>query len=160
MLSNFFYPFLQITLTNWAEYLCDFLEMENRVELSSHVTTIKRGHYGLLDINIKVGILRELVSEVLSTDAVREKLDNCIEQQQVLAATRRAVARKKKEEQDLKKDKTNIKEMDQGHIVQNGKENSCISVLQRGTEKVPSSKNNHISENGYINPYLYPIRIS
>ncbi|KAG1331194.1 putative DDT domain-containing protein [Cocos nucifera] len=137
----------KITLTNWTEYLCDFLEMEDRVELSSHVTTIKRGHYGLLDINIKLGILRELVSEVLSTDAVREKLDDCIEQQQVLAATRRAEARKKKEEQHLKREDTSVKEMDQGHIVENGKENSCISVLQRQTKKIHSSKNNHISEN-------------
>ncbi|XP_010912638.1 uncharacterized protein [Elaeis guineensis] len=137
----------KITLTNWTEYLCDFLEMEDRVGLSSHVTTIKRGHYGLLDINIKLGILRELISEVLSTDAVRDRLDDCIEQQQVLAATRRAEARKKKEEQHMKREETDVKEMDQGHIMENGKENSCISVLQRRTKKVHSSKNNHISEN-------------
>ncbi|KAG1370024.1 DDT domain-containing protein [Cocos nucifera] len=140
----------KITLSNWAEYLCDFLEMEGRAELSSHVATIKRGHYGLLDINVKVEILHELVSEALTTYAIREKLDDCIEQQQALAATRREELRKKKEEQHLKKEETDNKEMDQGHILENGKVNSHNSVSQQGTEKVPSSKKNHISENGEI----------
>ncbi|XP_026662028.2 DDT domain-containing protein DDB_G0282237-like isoform X2 [Phoenix dactylifera] len=139
---------LKITLTNWSEYLCDFLEMEDRVELSSHVTTIKRGHYGLLDIYVKLGILRELVSEALSTDAVREKLDDCIEQQQALAATRREGTRKKKDDQHLKEEETDVKEMDQEHIVGNGKENSCNSALAQGTKSVHSFKNNHISQNG------------
>ena len=155
-----FTHFLQITLTNWTEYLCDFLEMEDRVGLSSHVTTIKRGHYGLLDINVKLGILHELVSEALTTYAIREKLDDCMKQQQALAATRREELRKKKEEQHLKKEEADNKEMDQRHILENGKVNSHNYVSQQGTEKVPSSKKNHISENGYANPYLYSIRIS
>ncbi|XP_026659541.1 DDT domain-containing protein DDB_G0282237-like isoform X2 [Phoenix dactylifera] len=140
----------KITLANWAEYLCDFLEMEGRAELSSHVATIKRGHYGLLDINVKLEILRELVLEALTTDAIREKLDDCIEQQQALAATRREQLRKKKKEQHLKKEETDNKQMDRGHVLENGKENSHNSVSQQGTEKVISSKKNHISENGEI----------
>ncbi|XP_073099470.1 uncharacterized protein [Elaeis guineensis] len=140
----------KITLTNWAEYLCDFLEMEGRDELSNHVATIKRGHYGLLDINVKLGILHELVSEALTTYAIREKLDDCMEQQQALAATRREELRKKKEEQHLKKEEADNKEMDQRHILENGKVNSHNYVSQQGTEKVPSSKKNHISENGEI----------
>lgn len=129
--------------------------MEGRAELSSYVATIKRGHYGLLDINVKLGILHELVSEALTTYAIREKLDDCIEQQQALAATRREELRKKKEDQHLKKEETDNKEMDQGHVLENGKVNSHNSVSRQGTVKVPSSKKNHISENGYANPYLY-----
>lgn len=58
----------QITLLKWTEYLCDFLEMVGTDEFSSYLPTIRRGHYGLLDTNSKLGILRELVSRVIATD--------------------------------------------------------------------------------------------
>ncbi|KAK3211369.1 hypothetical protein Dsin_016075 [Dipteronia sinensis] len=82
----------KITLINWTEYLCDFLDKINIPELCSYMTTIKRGHYGLLDANAKLGILRELVNQALETDLIREKLDEQIEQRRALGATRREEA--------------------------------------------------------------------
>ncbi|XP_021900449.1 DDT domain-containing protein DDB_G0282237 isoform X2 [Carica papaya] len=95
---------LKITLISWAEYLCDFLEVINIPELCSHIALIKRGHYGLLNPNVKLGILRELVNQVLQTDLFREKLGDHIEQRRALGATRRGEAleegRKKRERKE------------------------------------------------------------
>ncbi|PON83982.1 WSTF/Acf1/Cbp [Trema orientale] len=92
---------IKITLINWTEYLCDLLEIVKIPEISTCTSTIKRGHYGLLDAHAKFGILRELVNHVLETDTFREKLDEFIEQRQALGATKRGEAleeaRKKRE---------------------------------------------------------------
>ncbi|OMO89494.1 hypothetical protein CCACVL1_07798 [Corchorus capsularis] len=97
----------KITLITWTEYICDFLEMINITKLSSYLTTIKRGHYGLLDINAKLGVLHELVGHALETDLIRGKLDELIEQRQELGAIRRGealeFARKRREEKELLK---------------------------------------------------------
>lgn len=83
---------LKITLINWTEYFCHFLEMIDRPELCTYTATIKRGHYGLLDAHAKLSILRELVNQVLQTNIFREKLDEFVEQRQELGATRRGEA--------------------------------------------------------------------
>lgn len=72
--------------------MSDFIEMIDIPELSACIATIKRGHYSFLDVHAKLGILRELVFQALSTDLFREKLDVNIEQRQALAATRREEA--------------------------------------------------------------------
>lgn len=118
--SLIFFSFtFQITLINWAEYLCDFLEMKDIPELTSHMGTIRRGHYGLLDPHAKLHIFRELVSEVLSTDAVRQQLDEYIEQQHALVAAKRGEAveeaRKKRNERQNMEAESNTKELVQGH---------------------------------------------
>ena len=82
----------QVTLITWTEYLCDFIEMIGISDLTNQIPTIKRGHYGLLDPSIKLKILKELVDRVLSTDLVREKLDEYLEQRQALAASKREEA--------------------------------------------------------------------
>ncbi|KAK7358754.1 hypothetical protein VNO77_00692 [Canavalia gladiata] len=82
----------KITMINWTEYLCDFLEMINIPELRHYEATIKRGHYGLVDASAKLEILRELVNRALGTVIFREKLDEFIEQRQALGATRREEA--------------------------------------------------------------------
>ncbi|XXG60485.1 hypothetical protein AAC387_Pa04g2384 [Persea americana] len=109
----------KITLINWAEYLCDFLEMKDIPELTSHMGTIRRGHYGLLDPRAKLHIFRELVSEVLSTDAVRQQLDEYIEQQHALVAAKRGEAveeaRKKRNEKQNMDAESGTKELVQGH---------------------------------------------
>ncbi|KAJ6697091.1 hypothetical protein OIU85_003452 [Salix viminalis] len=69
---------LKITLTNWTEFLCDFIEIINVGDFSTNITTVKRGHYGLLDAQVKLGILRELVNQVLGTDIVRENWLNSV----------------------------------------------------------------------------------
>ncbi|XP_050205450.1 uncharacterized protein LOC126655355 isoform X2 [Mercurialis annua] len=106
---------LKITLTNWTDYLCDFLEMINNPDLSVHATTVKRGHYGLLDVQAKLGILRELVNHVLDTDLIREKLDEHIEQLQLLGATKREKiieeGRRRREGKEKFKVENNVKVM-------------------------------------------------
>lgn len=133
----------KITLVTWTEYLCDFLEMVDVAELSTYVSTIKRGHYGLLDVNAKLGILRELVAQALTTDFVREKLDEYIEQQQVLAAKRREEAleegRKKREDKERLKAESDSKEITKGHNVESA--GSSLNALVNG---------NHSRENGDI----------
>ncbi|XP_010245411.1 PREDICTED: DDT domain-containing protein DDB_G0282237 [Nelumbo nucifera] len=151
----------KITLMNWTEYLCDFLEMVDIPELSSQIPTIKRGHYGLLDIHVKLGIFQELVAESLETDAVRKKLEEYIEQQQALAATKRGEAleeaRKRREEKVLLKAGCNIKEVKQGRDLENGGGNLQASengfgprqngdVLEERNGNV-LSKGNRVSEN-------------
>ena len=73
-------------------------------ELSSCIPTIKRGHYGLLETQAKLGIFRELITQVIATDLFRKKLDGYIEERQTLAATKRGEAieegRKKREEKE------------------------------------------------------------
>lgn len=133
----------KITLVTWTEYLCDFLEMVDVAELSTYVSTIKRGHYGLLDVNAKLGILRELVAQALTTDFVREKLDEYIEQQQVLAAKRREEAleegRKKREDKERLKAESDSKEITKGRNVESA--GSSLYALVNG---------NHSTENGDI----------
>lgn len=86
----------QITLTNWNEYLCDFLECKPDFQLSSHISMIKQGHYGLLDIPIKLRIHHHMVNEVVFTDAIRNKIDEYHKGRQVPAAARRELAQFKR----------------------------------------------------------------
>ncbi|KAK7318379.1 hypothetical protein RJT34_03078 [Clitoria ternatea] len=97
----------KITMINWTEYLCDFLEMINVPELRNYEAIIKRGHYGLVDAKAKLEILSQLVNRALETSIFREKLDEFIEQRQALGATRREEAledgrRRREEKQRLK----------------------------------------------------------
>lgn len=77
--------------------------MVGTAEFSGHLSTIRRGYYGLLDIGAKLGILRELVARVLATGLFKEKLDEYIKERQAPVATNRDVSaedRKKKECKD------------------------------------------------------------
>ena len=67
-------------------------------ELLAHVGTIQRGHYGLLDPSVKLAIFRELVSESVAADSVRDQLEEFLEKQRELAATKREEMKKQKEE--------------------------------------------------------------
>jgi WSTF, HB1, Itc1p, MBD9 motif 1 len=99
---------------NWTECLCDFLEKEDRVALfTGNLPTIKRGHYGLLDIDVKLRILYELVEEALTTVSIREKLDEQIQQQTALRSAKREEARKKKDLEESPKSEPEKAEIDQ-----------------------------------------------
>lgn len=78
--------------------------MINIPALRQHEGTIKRGHYGLLDANVKLGILSELVNQVLETGTFRETMDELMEQRQALGASRREEAleegRRRREEKE------------------------------------------------------------
>lgn len=119
---------LKIKLTNWGKYLCHFLEMCDKPELLDHIAIIKRGHYGLLDIRVKLSILRELVSKALMASAIRERLDECIEQNKVLLARKREEAKTKNEEYLLNKVEDHTKVVDQEHMLVNGERNYANST--------------------------------
>ncbi|MFS7895317.1 putative transcription factor & chromatin remodeling DDT family [Helianthus anomalus] len=82
----------KISLVTWTDYMCDFLELAGNEELSTHITTIKRGHYGILAIHAKLAIFAQLVNEVLACNVMREKLDEYIEERKALAAEKRGEA--------------------------------------------------------------------
>lgn len=67
--------------------------MVGRAEFISHLSTIRRGYYGLLDVGAKLGILRELVAQVLETGIFKEKLDEYIKEWQSPVATNREKAK-------------------------------------------------------------------
>ncbi|CAN1317014.1 DDT domain-containing protein DDB_G0282237 [Linum perenne] len=130
---------LKITLVNWTEYLCDFIEMVGIPGLSASTSTIKRGHYGLLDVQVKIGILRELVNEAVKTVLFRKKIDQYVEQRQVLGAIFRGEAleeaRRKREE----------KEQSRVEDVSNGVSNGHFAVDSEGlhcNQDVSVNKNN------------------
>lgn len=127
----------QMSLVNWTEYLCDFIEMIEVAGLSVYTSTIKRGHYSLLDTHAKLGILQELVARALSVDLFREKLDEIIEQRQALGAAKRGeaieAAKKKREEKESMKA---VSASNGNHTEQNG------DIVEKGKEKVISSPRN------------------
>ncbi|KAI3814354.1 hypothetical protein L1987_19107 [Smallanthus sonchifolius] len=98
---------LKISLITWTDYMCDFLELVGNEELSAHISTIKRGHYGILDIHAKLAIFAQLVGEALACDIMREKLDECIEERKALASEKRGEAleqgRKRRERKEMVK---------------------------------------------------------
>ncbi|KAK9073932.1 hypothetical protein SSX86_006526 [Deinandra increscens subsp. villosa] len=97
----------KISLVTWTDYMCDFLELVENKELSTHISTIRRGHYGILDIRAKLAIFVELVGEALACNIMREKLDEYIEERKALAAERRGEAleqgRKRRERKEMVK---------------------------------------------------------
>ncbi|XP_044481817.1 homeobox-DDT domain protein RLT1 isoform X3 [Mangifera indica] len=131
----------KITAITWTEFLCDFLEISNNPELSSTMATIKRGHYGLLDINSKLGILRELVNQVLETDLIKEKLDEHIEQRRALGSTRRQealeAARKQREVKEQLKLQSTANGVANGHSSESAKSTLLLC-----------SNDNHVRQNG------------
>ncbi|KAL5704141.1 hypothetical protein ACHQM5_022613 [Ranunculus cassubicifolius] len=141
----------KVTAVTWTNYICDFLEMQNLPELSSCISTIKRGHYGLLDTQAKVVILRELISQVTETDIFREQLDEIMEQRQALASTRREEALeegRKKREKELKKAKNQLlsenghDDGENGHVPEGGEddEKKNVSSKKKTAAKQKSTK--------------------
>jgi len=107
--------------------------MIRKEEFSSKVSTIRRGHYGLLDTGLKLKILRELVEEAITTSAVREKLNEWIDQQQALAAAKREDTRKNREEQKLNMEGVPENERNHTDTLQNDKE--CPGIQRGGKEE-------------------------
>ncbi|XP_052153801.1 uncharacterized protein LOC127771894 isoform X2 [Oryza glaberrima] len=170
---------LKVTLVTWAEYLCDFLEMTSKEEFSSSLSTVRRGHYGLVHTAVKLKILQELVDEAITTSAVRQNIDEKIDQQQAIAASKRELARNKKEEHKLAMEGVTEKEMSQtdaaenvngnvnGQVVEKeGKEKKNIYANKMGEGKVhprhlgtemekQSVQSNSLGKDRYYNRYWY-----
>ncbi|BAT73205.1 DDT domain-containing protein DDB_G0282237 [Vigna umbellata] len=126
----------KITMNNWTEYLCYFLEVINIPELRHHEATIKRGHYGLVDVSAKLEILSKLVNQALETAIFREKLDEIIEQRQALGASRR--------EEALEKGRRRREEKER--LKAESRSNGFVDGLLSGA-KVPTN-DNHGIQNG------------
>ncbi|KAK2384943.1 hypothetical protein P8452_39748 [Trifolium repens] len=109
----------KITMVTWSKYLCDFLEMINIPQLRHYGATIRRGHYGLVDANAKLEILRELVNQVLETAIFREKLDVLIEQRQELGAAKREEAIEDGRKRREKKERLKALSESNGHQINN-----------------------------------------
>ncbi|KAL6520010.1 hypothetical protein OROHE_017153 [Orobanche hederae] len=133
---------LMITQITWTEYLCDFLETTRSAELTMPLSTIKRGHYALLEINVKLAIFRELIAQVLETDTVRDRLDEFVEERQALSAARRDEAldegKKRREEKERKKLEATGKE------VQDVRKLKSV-VIRENSDKKVGSRQNHSS---------------
>ncbi|KAG4998887.1 hypothetical protein JHK87_019959 [Glycine soja] len=155
----------KITTNNWTEYLCHFLEMINIPELRQHKTTIKRGHYGLVDASAKLKILGELVNRALETAIFREKLDEIIEQRQALGATRREEAlengRRRREEKERMKAESESNGFVDGHLNGANVLANNIHGIQNGDvgekriiEIEPSGQNDPLGRSGikHLNP--------
>ncbi|CAJ1974765.1 unnamed protein product [Sphenostylis stenocarpa] len=130
----------KITMISWKDYLCEFLEMIKIPKLLQYEATIKRGHYGYIDVNAKIEIFRELVNRALDTATVREKLDDFIEQRRVLGAAKReeaiqAAAKKRKVNEHLKADSGSESGQNGHHLDQSA---------------TVSMNNNHSIQNGTI----------
>lgn len=114
--------------------------MSNDPEAHASISTIKRGHYGILDVRAKLGIYRELVVRALETGIFREKLDELIEQRNALGATRRGEAleeaRKKREEKESLRGESHEVRLANGH-------SKCVKSKLHAP-----AHSNHCKENG------------
>ncbi|KAM0895186.1 hypothetical protein ACQ4PT_023998 [Festuca glaucescens] len=117
----------KLSSEKWAEYLSFFLEKTEIEELSCNSGAVRRGYYGLIDADIKLKILQELVEEAITTDSIREKLSERVEQQQALVATKREIARKEREEKNKNSKNEN------NDVVQDG--NECVDEQGKGKEE-------------------------
>ncbi|CAN1342756.1 Rhamnogalacturonate lyase, partial [Linum perenne] len=153
----------KITLNNWTEYLCDFIGKTDHPGLSASTSTIKRGHYGHLDIQVKLGILHELVNEAVQSVDFRKKMDDVVEQRQILASTFREEAleegRKRREEKERSKIVNVANGVSNGHCLVdpdglqcnqdasvNGNSNENGGFLRRHNSGSFSSEENHTSD--------------
>ncbi|XP_051127035.1 uncharacterized protein LOC127248630 [Andrographis paniculata] len=131
----------------WTDYLCDFLETCPN-ELSLQISTIKRGHYCLLEVPVKLVIFSELVGQVLDTEALKDKLDEHVEERQALAAARRDEAliegRKRREEKERKKAAASAKDLKESSgAISNGyisEKNNRENGQENGTSKKKARK--------------------
>ena len=96
------------------------MEMTSKDDFSRNMSTVRRGHYGLVHTDLKLQILRELVDEAIETTAVKEKLEEQIDQKQALAAAKREIVRKNKEEQKLNMEGATEKEVNHTNSVPDG----------------------------------------
>lgn len=125
--------------------MCDFLEMIGTEELCNHITTIKRGHYGLLDIRIKLSIFKELLAQALETVLFRTKLDENYNQRQAFSATKRGEAikegRNRREEKERLKAESDGKEHAGTGTTENT-ENNLVDPV----EVNPAKENGNVSK--------------
>ncbi|KAL9278884.1 putative transcription factor & chromatin remodeling DDT family [Arabidopsis thaliana] len=144
----------KITLITWAEYLCDFLESVNTPDLCFDVGTIKRGHYGLLDPNVKLKILRELVNHITETGMFKGEIDELVEQRHALGAARReealAEARQIREEKERSKTGEEANGVLDNNRLEKKKNSAQVLESSEDSKKNESTAGGSKMENGSV----------
>lgn len=116
-------------------------------ELTTHLPTIKRGHYGLLEPPIKLRILKELVDHAISTDLLRKKIDERLEERQALSASKRGEALQEGKKKREAKERLKAVSETNGIVLENNSD---------AAEDIPSvAGNNGVAfENGDVSEKL------
>ncbi|CAN7141517.1 unnamed protein product [Brassica rapa subsp. narinosa] len=135
----------KITMITWTEFLCDFLDSVDIPDLCCDIGTIKRGHYGLLDPNVKLGILRELVNQIAETMLFKGEVDELLEQRHALGAARReealAEAKQKRKEKERSKTGEEARKKNSPQVI----ESSEDSKMKESTEGETKMENGSVS---------------
>jgi hypothetical protein len=131
------------------------MEMTSKDDFSPSLSTVRRGHYGLVDTGVKLQILRELVDEAIATTAFKERLEERINQQQAVVAEKREAARKNKEEQKLNMEGATEKEMNHTDSVPDGNESvNGQLVAKEGKEKENAPSKNEDGKLYLVGTYI------
>lgn len=99
---------IEVTMTNWKDDLCDFLELPSQTEVTSNVISmIRQGYYKQVKVLEKVNILRMLVNNCLNSPTIRNQIDDNIGDLQNIVSQKRELeaeeAKRRKEERELMK---------------------------------------------------------
>ena len=90
---------MQISVQTWNEDIADFLELDGLEKFEEHSSTIRKARYRHLDTSVKLDILCELVSHVLSSNLIRNELDRIMEERKAISVLKRL--EKVKETKDM-----------------------------------------------------------
>lgn len=119
----------EVTMTNWKDDLCDFLELPSQTEVTSNVISmIRQGYYKQVKVLEKVKILRTLVNNCLSSATIRNQIDENIGDLQLIITQKREleaeeVKRRKEEKEHLKQQRSeqaNGRGIKDGESLENG----------------------------------------
>lgn len=124
----------EVTMANWKDDLCDFLELPSQKEVTTAISMIRQGFYKQLEASEKLNILQALVNCCLNSNTVRSQIDENIEGHQSIIAQKREVeveeVKRRKEEKELLKQQRN--ENGNGRATENGDEGEVLENGDRG----------------------------
>ena len=81
--------YVQISVQTWNEDIADFLELDGMEKFKEHSSTIRKSSYRHLNTSVKLDILCELVSHVLSSNLIRDELDRIMEERKAISVLKR-----------------------------------------------------------------------
>ncbi|KAG0569549.1 hypothetical protein KC19_6G098800 [Ceratodon purpureus] len=121
----------EVTMANWKDDLCDFLELPSQTVTSSAISMIRQGCYKQVKVLEKVNILQTLVNNCLNSTTIRTQIDGNIGEYQQLVSQKRELeaeeVKRRKEEKELMKQQRleqangrGIKDPEQGESLENG----------------------------------------
>ena len=81
--------YVQISVQTWNQDIADFLELDGLEKFKEHSSAIRQVSYRHLDTSVKLDILCELVSLVLSSNLIRDELDRIMEERKAISVLKR-----------------------------------------------------------------------